>query len=446
MNSIKFIRLGKVIERNTEQISIDDNQTYKQVTVRLWCKGVQLRNEVKGHEIKSAKRFIVKPNQFIISKIDARNGASGLIPEELNGAVITGDFLSFNCKEDLILPEYLYWLSKTNWFIEQCVKASSGTTNRVRLNDKKFMEIEIPLPNIEQQKEVIRKINGVVGTINEIESELIQQNELAIELEKAILYQAIQGQIVEQDPNDEPALELLKKLQLEKERQIREKIIKKEKKSYPISEIPYELPKGWEWVRINQIGELSRGKSKHRPRNDERLYKDGIYPFVQTGDVARSNGLIETYSNMYNDVGLQQSRLWPKGTLCITIAANIADTGILNFDACFPDSVVGFIPFKPIQSAEYLQYFFMVAKDDLIKYAPSTAQKNINLEILNNLVIPLPPLNEMLRIISTVKSLMVKCERLKVYIESNLKNCELLLQKTLQEVLQLDQQKEEVLV
>src|SRR5207248_11617213 len=116
--------------------------------------------------------------------------------------------------------------------------------------------------------------------------------------------------------------------------------------------------------------------------------------------VARSNGVIKTYTSKYNDRGLAQSKKWPAGTLCITIAANIADSGILDFDACFPDSVVGFIPAEEFPNARYFEYFLRTAKADLLDFAPATAQKNINLEILNAVVIPLPPLAELNRIVA----------------------------------------------
>ena len=100
----------------------------------------------------------------------------------------------------------------------------------------------------------------------------------------------------------------------------------------------------WKIKRINQLGEISRGRSRHRPRDDKSLY-GGEYPFVQTGDVKASEFYLIKYSQTYNEKGLAQSKLWKKGTLCITIAANIAETAILDIDACFPDSIVGFIPF-----------------------------------------------------------------------------------------------------
>jgi type I restriction enzyme S subunit len=179
-----------------------------------------------------------------------------------------------------------------------------------------------------------------------------------------------------------------------------------------LSEAPFQLPAGWAWGRFPELGTFGRGKSKHRPRNDARLFEKGSHPLIQTGDVARSNGVIETITNYYNDFGLAQSLKWPKGTLCITIAANIADSGILNFAACFPDSVVGFIPAPVFKSARYFEYFVRTAKANLLEFAPATAQKNINLEILSSVLIPLPPLAEQERIVAKVDELLALCDQL----------------------------------
>jgi type I restriction enzyme S subunit len=104
---------------------------------------------------------------------------------------------------------------------------------------------------------------------------------------------------------------------------------------------PFEIPPQWRWERLPALGVLDRGRSRHRPRNHPSLY-GGPYPFVQTGDVKAAKGRLTSFSQTYTEAGLAQSRLWPIGILCITIAANIAETAILGIDACFPDSVVGF--------------------------------------------------------------------------------------------------------
>ncbi|WP_417286036.1 restriction endonuclease subunit S [Cobetia marina] len=163
-------------------------------------------------------------------------------------------------------------------------------------------------------------------------------------------------------------------------------------------------PSNWEKKGFSDIGELARGKSKHRPRNDPRLF-GGDYPFVQTGEIANSNGRISSANKFYSEFGLSQSRLFPAGTLCITIAANIADTSILNIDACFPDSIVGFTPDSEICDAQFIKYLVDTNKENLERFAPATAQKNINLKVLNKLRLPIPLHEEQTEIVRRVEQL-----------------------------------------
>ena len=141
--------------------------------------------------------------------------------------------------------------------------------------------------------------------------------------------------------------------------------------------------------KLGNLGTLDRGVSKVRPRNRADLY-EGDYPFIQTGDITKADRYIFSHSQTYSETGLKQSKLWPSGTLCITIAANIAETAILTYDCCFPDSVVGFIPSEKI-NLTYIQYWFKSLQQILERQAPQTAQKNINLQILSQLDVMLPP-------------------------------------------------------
>ena len=170
---------------------------------------------------------------------------------------------------------------------------------------------------------------------------------------------------------------------------------------------PYEVPPSWQWISLPHLGTVDRGRSRHRPRNDPRLY-GGPYPFIQTGDVRASQGRVTTFTQTYSEEGLAQSRLWPKGTLCITIAANIAETAILDIDACFPDSIVGFLPAKDVCNAHFVEFFIRTVKADLAAFAPATAQKNINLETLKVLHVPCPPLPEQDQIITKLNSLFAR--------------------------------------
>ncbi len=149
-------------------------------------------------------------------------------------------------------------------------------------------------------------------------------------------------------------------------------------------------PKGWPQSSFAAVGKLDRGRSKNRPRDEANLY-GGKYPFIQTGDVANSNGQITAYTQSYSEKGLAQSRMWPAGTLVITIAANIGKTAILTFPACFPDSLVGFIPGEKVL-VDYVRQWLVTMEDRLEEAAPQMAQKNINLKILSALTISVPPL------------------------------------------------------
>ena len=132
-------------------------------------------------------------------------------------------------------------------------------------------------------------------------------------------------------------------------------------------------------VKITDLGTVNRGKSKHRPRNDSILY-GGEYPFIQTGDVKKANLHLVDYTQTYNDVGLKQSKLWKKGTLCFTIAANIADSAILGMDACFPDSIVGFLPYENVSDTTYVKYLFDELKLYFQQISKGTTQDNLSLD------------------------------------------------------------------
>ena len=153
----------------------------------------------------------------------------------------------------------------------------------------------------------------------------------------------------------------------------------------------------WEYKTLDQLGEVSRGRSKHRPRNDSSLF-GGEYPFIQTADVKAANFYITEYDTTYNEKGLAQSKLWHPGTLCITIAANIADTGILAMDACFPDSVMGFLPYEGVADVRFVKYCFDILQQNCKKISQGAAQDNLSWEKLSTILFPAPPIEVQKRI------------------------------------------------
>ncbi|MGK0577877.1 restriction endonuclease subunit S [Macrococcus capreoli] len=141
--------------------------------------------------------------------------------------------------------------------------------------------------------------------------------------------------------------------------------------------------------KISELGKIGRGRSRHRPRNDEILY-NGNYPFIQTSDVKKANLYITKHKATYNDFGLEQSKLWDKDTLCITIAANIADTALLNYPACFPDSIIGFEPYSDKSDVRFIKYYFDIYKKHMESISLGATQNNLSLAKLESLTFKVP--------------------------------------------------------
>lgn len=241
-----------------------------------------------------------------------------------------------------VLPQWVFYFVRQQQFRDEAKQNFTGTAGQQRVPTTFMSSALIPVPPISEQRRLVDLLSRAEGIVR-LRREAEQK---AAELIPALFL----------DMFGDPATN----------------------------------PKGWPVLPFAEVGTLDRGRSRHRPRDAKELF-NGPYPFIQTGDVANSGGRIRSYTTTYSEIGLVQSKLWPKGTLCITIAANIAKTGVLEFDACFPDSVVGFLPSERLRIA-YVQAWLGFLQPTLEANAPQAAQKNINLEILRNLPIPVPPI------------------------------------------------------
>ena len=169
---------------------------------------------------------------------------------------------------------------------------------------------------------------------------------------------------------------------------------------------------GWKQKTLEEIATtFGRGKSKHRPRNEPKLY-GGKYPFIQTGDIRNAAHFITEYSQTYSEAGLAQSKLWPRGTICITIAANIAETGILGFDSCFPDSVIGVVTNPKEADVGFVEYLLQSFKSRLQAMGKGSAQANINMGTFENERFPFPSVSEQKLIVAKLDSLREETQRL----------------------------------
>ena len=178
---------------------------------------------------------------------------------------------------------------------------------------------------------------------------------------------------------------------------------------------------------LPELGELGRGVSKHRPRNAPELL-GGVYPLIQTGDVANASLYILDYNSTYSEIGYKQSKMWNKGTLCITIAANIAKTAILTFDSCFPDSIVGFNA-NELANNVFIHFWFSFFQEILEEQAPESAQKNINLKILSELKVIVPSTN----LQNQFADFVAKVEQQKTIVQKSIDKLETLKKSLMQE-------------
>ncbi|TVR36919.1 MAG: hypothetical protein EA392_13980, partial [Cryomorphaceae bacterium] len=270
--SWKSYKLGELLERKRVKVEIKPSQDYKLVTIRLWHQGVILREQKKGEEIKS-NMYQVNTGDFILSGIDARNGAFGIVPKELDEAVVTNDFWCLEPKKHLLRKDFFLFLTSTKFFDYICNQCSDGTTQRIRLQKDKFYDFEIALPPIEEQGDVVESLAKSKKSNEILSTELTHQLDLVKQLRQAFLREAMQGKLTSEWRASHPELvsgshsaaNLLAQIKAEKERLIKEKKIKKHppagragKPLPPITEedlpagkagIPFEIPENWVWCR-----------------------------------------------------------------------------------------------------------------------------------------------------------------------------------------------------
>ena len=363
-------------------------------------------------------------------------GKSGLVHSDWRGSF--GAFCAALRPKSVIEPRFLAAFLQSPSYWKQVGKKALGVNiNNLRRGD--IESLALPLPPMGKQLEIVAEIEKQFSRLDEAVANLQRVKANLKRYKASVLKAAVEGRLVETEASIanregrsyETGEQLLQRILDER----RAKWIGNGKYKEPITPVTDELPdlpEGWTWATMPQLGELNRGKSKHRPRDDQALY-GGPYPFIQTGDVRRSDGSITAFTQTYSELGLAQSRLWPAGTLCITIAANIAETGILKIEACFPDSVVGFIPLLGSPTVDYVESFIRTARDGLDRFASATAQKNINLEVLEAVAIPTPPLAEQVRIVAEVDRHLSIVREVEAEVDTNLQRAQALRQSVLSE-------------
>lgn len=297
---------------------------------------------LEGKLIGSSKQ-LVRPGDVMISKIIPHIRRVRIVePFSGNRQIASSEWIVFRGGD--LLPEYLRHFLLSNRFHARFLNTVAGVGGSlVRARPQFVKSIEAPVPPLEEQ----RRIAAILDKADSIRAKRRQVLDHLDALTQSIFLDMFGD--------------------------------------------PVSNSRGLPTASLSELGNLDRGVSKHRPRNDPALL-GGRYPLIQTGDVSNSGGYIDSFSSTYSDLGVSQSKIWPAGTLCITIAANIAKTGILTIDACFPDSVVAFT--SDPATTIFVQSWLGFLQATLEANAPQSAQKNINLKVLRGLKVLLPPMSE----------------------------------------------------
>lgn len=397
---------------------------------------------VAGNEIGSSKQ-IVDQNTVLLCKINPRINRVWVVGNYSNYLKIAStEWIPFPYV-DGVEPKYLAYYMRQTEFVNFLASNVSGVGGSLmRVNARTITDYPFPLAPLAEQQRIVEAIEAQFTRLDAGVAALKRLRANLKRYKAAVLKAACEGRLVEQDPGDEPASELLTRIL--KERRAKwaadqrakgkdpHKLTYKEPAAPDTADLP-DLPEGWVWASLDQVFHVERGRFSVRPRNDPKYY-GGEYPFVQIGDLPRDGGNIISYSQTLNQDGLKISKLFRTGTTLIAIVgATIANTGILMFDSCAPDSLVALQSpneFFTRYAELYLRFQKHYIRD--LAYA-SGGQPNINLGILKPYPLPLPPNQEQNRIIEETDRLFTIFDEVQNAIETNLHRAERLRQSILRE-------------
>lgn len=425
--SWKRVQLSEVLIQQKETVELKSNEEYTLVTISK-TGAITKRETKKGVEIKGKSALKIKSGDFIYSRLAVHSGAFGIIPKELNDAIVTNEMPSFEIKDN-ILPEFLIHSLTLPDFNHQITHLTKGV-GRTRVKEKSFLGLEINLPTLSQQKQIVTWLTSCSNISDDISANQIAQLDLVKQLRQAFLREAMQGKLIPQDPNDEPASVLLEKIKAEKERLIKEKKIKKQKPLPPITqdEIPFEIPENWVWCRFYKVCEI---ESNLVNPND---YLD--YPHIAPNNIEKNTGRLLEYKSVREDELISSKHLfYPDQLLYSKVRPKLNKVVKVDFTGlCSADMY----PLKPYINSDFMLWcmlseYFLVEVD---RFDNRVKMPKINQKQLSQIPIPLPPLSEQELIVAKLDELMQYCDALEASITASQQQNELLLQQVLREALE----------
>ena len=443
-------RIGDILTRNKTPVVVEDGTSYKQVTIRTNYKGVVLRGSQDGSTIGTKSQFAVSAGQFILSRIDARNGAFGIIPEELEGAIVTNDFLAFDINEDEVEREFFNVLLQSPVFIEACIRASRGNTNRKRVDEKFFLNYVVNLPPLSEQHRLIRQINKGRTRIAHAQGEINRQQSLLTKLKQAILQDAIQGKLTADwraaHADVEPASSLMRRIQrhqsdwirVEKEnrneeaRTIERKLMRLAQTSIAIPR--EELPRTWQWTTLIQSNLIVVDC-----HNKTAPYSSQGVRLIRTTNVRNGRLSLSDTKFVTEDIYRRWSvRCIPQaGDLIFTREAPVGEVGKIppGVTVCLGQRTMLIRPISELVSADYL--LLAIQSPDFVRRAARARRGamvgHLRVGAVESAIIPLPPYKEQTAIVERVEALTTKCRSLETEIEHSRIHATHLLQVVLKE-------------
>ncbi len=300
----------------------------------------------------------------LVSRLPDPVGRACILPDTGEKMITAVDCTIIRFNKKSLLPEWFVFYSLSREYQDQVQLQVTGAT-RQRISRTNLGLIEIPIPSLPEQRHIVSILDEAFAAIAKAKANAEKNLLNAKELFESYL----QG-VFEKKGED------------------------------------------WEERTLEEISKtFGRGRSKHRPRNYAKLY-GGVYPFIQTGDIRNCNHYITEYKQTYSELGLSQSKLWPAGTICITIAANIAETGVLTFDACFPDSVIGLVVNDKLADRDFVEYLLQSYRTRLQSLGKGSAQANINIGTFENERFPFPSVQEQSFIVQKLNTLSDRTQKL----------------------------------
>ena len=438
----KVVSLGEVIRHRKGSITIDDVTSYKLCRVQLHRRGVVLRQRLLGAEINTKKPQVCKAGDFLVAEMDAKVGGYGFVPPELDGAIVSSHYYLFELDDSKLHPPFLEVISQAQIIQKQIVP--KGSTNYSSIRPDSVLAWQIPLPDMDIQKRVARNFEAIQTKLTLVENEITHQQSLLAKLKQAILQEAIQGKLTadwrEPNPDEDPASQLLQRIQAEKARLIATKKLRPEKPLPKITpaEIPFEIPKGWEWCRLGRLFlSLQYGtanKCSYEPSKNTAILR---IPNVSTGKLTTDD---LKFTNLTSDEKEQYS-LRRHDVLMIRSNGSRSLVGsAVHFDEEGGNyGYAGYLMRLRFPTEIYSPYVVAVLasrtlRDQIeVPLRTTVGINNVNSTEVSNLKIPLPPLAEQAAIVERVESLMTTCRALEAEIERSRTHAANLLQAVLKE-------------